>query len=98
VTNLDAPPHKRQDFYFLKIRIRVTVRHGSVFKSRQIHFPSSAIGRRKNLEKPKSTPRPLQPLEIPQNRQRNLWKNLEKKGLDLEMLGEKAWRFGAPTP
>jgi hypothetical protein len=43
-----------------------------------------------------STPRPLQPLEIPQNRQRNLWKNLEKKGLDLEMLGEKAWRFGAP--
>jgi hypothetical protein len=68
------------------------------FKPRQIYFLSSAIGRRKNLEKLKSTPRYLQPLEIPQNRQRNVWKNLEKKGLDLEMLGEKAWRFGAPHP
>jgi hypothetical protein len=48
--------------------------------------------------KPQSTPRPLQPLEIPQNRQRNLWKNLERKGLDLEMFGEKAWRFGAAAP
>jgi hypothetical protein len=36
----------------------------------------------------------LQPFEIPQNRQRNPWKNLEKKRLDLEMLGEKAWTFG----
>jgi hypothetical protein len=44
-----------------------------------------------------SDPRALQPLEIPQNRQRNLWKSLEENALDLEMLGEKAWRFAAPA-
>src|SRR5271163_121541 len=31
----------------------------------------------------------LQALEIPQNRQRNLWKSLEKNSLDLERLGQK---------
>jgi hypothetical protein len=31
----------------------------------------------------------LQPLEIPQNRQRNLWKSLEQNSPDLERLGEK---------
>src|SRR5271163_815949 len=35
----------------------------------------------------------LQPFEIPQNRQSFLWKSLEKKGGDLEKLGEKAWRI-----
>jgi hypothetical protein len=44
----------------------------------------------------KSTPKSLQPLEIPQNRQRNPWKSLGKKGLDLEIFGEKAWKPGAP--
>src|SRR5579862_951362 len=34
--------------------------------------------------------RPSQTLEIPQNRQRNVWKNLEKSGSDLETLGRKA--------
>jgi hypothetical protein len=62
--------------------------------------PLSLIGNRspQKFGETQSTLQPLQPLEIPQNRQRNLWKNLEKKGLDLEMLGEKAWRFGAPPP
>jgi len=31
----------------------------------------------------------LQTLEIPQNRQRNLWKSLERNSLDLERLGKK---------
>jgi hypothetical protein len=35
----------------------------------------------------------LQSFEIPQNRQNFLWKSLEKKGGDLEKLGEKAWRI-----
>ena len=39
----------------------------------------------------------LQALEIPQNRQRNLWKSLTKKGLDLEILGKEAWRKRDPT-
>jgi hypothetical protein len=34
----------------------------------------------------------LQVIEIAQNRQRNLWKSLEKKGLDLEKLGKIPWR------
>jgi hypothetical protein len=33
--------------------------------------------------------RHLQILEIAQNRQRNVWKSLEKKGADLEKLAEK---------
>ena len=38
----------------------------------------------------------LQALEISQYRQMNLWKSLEKKALDLEIFGEKAWRFAPP--
>jgi hypothetical protein len=34
-----------------------------------------------------------QAFEIPQNRQRNLWKSLEKTARDLEMFGKKAWRL-----
>jgi hypothetical protein len=30
----------------------------------------------------------LQPIEIPQNRQRNLWKGLEQNSLDLERLAK----------
>jgi hypothetical protein len=37
----------------------------------------------------------LQALEIPQNRQRNLWKSLAKKGLVLEIPGKKAWKRDA---
>src|ERR1700722_7451288 len=44
---------------------------------------------RKSLEKRKMGLGVLQVIEIPQNRQRNLWKSLEKKGLDLEKLGKK---------
>jgi hypothetical protein len=36
---------------------------------------------------------PLQPLEIPQNRQRFIWKSLEKNGSVLEKLAEK---LGSP--
>ena len=35
--------------------------------------------------------RVLQVSEIPRNGQRNVWKSLEKKGLDLEMFGENTW-------
>jgi hypothetical protein len=38
----------------------------------------------------------LQPVEIPQNRQRFLWKYLEKKGLDLEILGKSLEESGPP--
>jgi hypothetical protein len=41
--------------------------------------------------KPKKSLRHLQVLEIAQNRQRNVWKSLEEKGVDLEKLAEKAW-------
>jgi hypothetical protein len=51
--------------------------------------PSAGGRGRKNLENLNWTPRLLQAVEIPQNRQSNLWKNLEKKGLDLEILGKK---------
>jgi hypothetical protein len=36
----------------------------------------------------------LQVLEIPQNRQRNLWKSLEKIGLILEKLGKSLQAAG----
>src|SRR5271169_4370869 len=36
----------------------------------------------------------LQPLEIPQNRQRNVWKSLERNSLDLERLGKKLGAVG----
>ena len=45
---------------------------------------------RKYLEKSFSALRLLQAIEIPQNGQRNVWKCLVRKGLDLEMLGKKA--------
>src|SRR5271170_7489874 len=32
---------------------------------------------------------PLEPIEIPQNRQRNLWNSLDKNILDLEKLAER---------
>ena len=54
-----------------------------------------AARRAKNLENANWTPRLLQVVEIPQNRQRILWKNLEKKGLVLEILGQKICRLGA---
>ena len=38
----------------------------------------------------------LQTLEIPRNRQRFLWKSLEKKGSDLEMLGKTLGREARP--
>jgi hypothetical protein len=63
---------------------------------REIHFPSSAIGRHKKFGETQATPQYLQRLEMAQNRQRNVWKNLEKNRLDLERLGEKACRLGAP--
>jgi hypothetical protein len=50
---------------------------------------------RKNLENLNATPRLLQVLEIPHNPQRILWKNLEKKAPDLEILGKKICRLGA---
>jgi hypothetical protein len=50
---------------------------------------------RKNLENSNWTPWLLQVVEIPQNRQRILWKNLEKKGLVLEILGKKICRLRA---
>ena len=37
----------------------------------------------------------LQPFEIPQNRQRILWKSLAKNGLDLEILGKKLGASGS---
>ena len=38
----------------------------------------------------------LQPIEIPQNGQSFVWKNLEKNSRDLEKLGEKLGGGGAP--
>src|ERR1700677_160455 len=53
----------------------------------------------KNLEKDLLGLEALQPIEIPQNRQRNLWKGLEQNSLDLERLGKKAWRSpSSPSP
>src|ERR1700722_14781513 len=43
----------------------------------------------KNLEKGLLGLEALQPIEIPQNRQRNLWKGLAQNSLDLERLGKK---------
>jgi hypothetical protein len=43
----------------------------------------------------------LQPLEIPQNGQKNLWKSLDRNSLDLEILGkslERAERVRAVAP
>src|SRR5271154_6229799 len=48
-------------------------------------------GRRK-LEMDLSDLEPLQPLEIPQNRQSFLWKCLEKNSRVLEKLAIKFWR------
>jgi hypothetical protein len=45
--------------------------------------------RRKNLEPDTLDFFPLQPVEIPQNRQRNLWKSLGRSSLDLEKLAKK---------
>src|ERR1700722_1681017 len=38
---------------------------------------------------------PPQPFDFPRNRQRNLWKSLEKRARDLEMFGKKlgGWRW-----
>jgi hypothetical protein len=57
-------------------------------------FATAALGQRaasaiKNLEKELLGLEALQPIEIPQNRQRNLWKGLEQNSLDLERLGKK---------
>jgi hypothetical protein len=43
----------------------------------------------------------LQTVDFPQNRQRNLWKSLEKKGLDLELLAislEDGREYGSAIP
>src|SRR5271156_3577154 len=42
--------------------------------------------------------KPLQPIEIPQNRQSFVWKSLEKNDRDLEKLGENAWRCAFVPP
>src|SRR5271154_1180567 len=48
----------------------------------------------KNLEMGLLDLEDLQPIEIPQNRQRNLWKSLEPNSLDLERLGKKLGGLG----
>ena len=53
---------------------------------------------RKDFERRFFGLRPLQPLEIQQNRQRFLWKCLEKTSGDLEKLGKKAWRVAFVPP
>jgi hypothetical protein len=57
--------------------------------------PSGRRRGRKYLENLNATHRLLQVFEIPQNRQRIVWKNLEKKGLVLEILGKKICSVGA---
>ena len=61
---------------------------------KKTRFATAALGQRgrvpiKNLEKDLLGLEALQPIEIPQNRQRNLWKGLEQNSLDLERLGKK---------
>ena len=55
---------------------------------------SRRVQKDKSLEKAESDLRQLQAAEITQNRQRNLWKSLEKKGQDLQKLGEKIGGLG----
>jgi len=50
---------------------------------------SRQVRKDKSLEKVESGLRDLQASEIAQNRQRNLWKSLEKKGPDLRKLAKK---------
>jgi hypothetical protein len=67
-------------------------RAGSVGKThvlQQLRSASGAASAAKNLEKDLLGLEALQPIEIPQNRQRNLWKGLEQNSLDLERLGKK---------
>jgi hypothetical protein len=47
------------------------------------------LGGGKNLEPQTVGLEALQPFEIPQNRQRIVWKSLERNSSDLEMLGKK---------
>jgi hypothetical protein len=65
---------------------------------RQQRSASEAASAIKNLVKDLLALEALQPIEIPQNRQRNLWKGLEQNSLDLEMLGKKLGgrRHGRP--
>jgi hypothetical protein len=56
---------------------------------RQLRSASGAASAIKNLVKDLLGLEALQPIEIPQNRLRNLWKGLEQNSLDLEMLGKK---------
>ena len=66
---------------------------GSTFGKRhvvqQLRSASGAASAIKNLVKDLLGLEALQPIEIPQNRLRNLWKGLEQNSLDLEMLGKK---------
>src|SRR5271163_3269868 len=50
---------------------------------------NSGLAGGKNLEPKLLGLEALQPLEIPQNRQRIVWKSLERNSSDLEMLGKK---------
>src|SRR5271163_4032253 len=52
---------------------------------------NSGLAGGKNLEPKLLDLEALQPLEIPQNRQRIVWKSLERNSSDLEMFGKKAW-------
>jgi hypothetical protein len=75
---------------------RKTETRGTVFRVAERSPPFAAPGGlfeppgwRKNLEMDTLGLEPLQPLEIPQNRQRNVWKSLDENTLDLERLGKK---------
>ena len=76
-------------------RARSRVARGGGMRSRGVQNEAER-GRlqQKNLETIKSHFLPLQPLEIPQNRQSFVWKSLDKNTLDLEKVGEKQGRFG----
>jgi hypothetical protein len=57
---------------------------------------SSSPSRSKNLAMDTLNLEGLQPIEITQNRQRNVWKSLEQNSRDLERLGENLELAEAP--
>jgi hypothetical protein len=94
---LGRNPRNRRCGFFLSENLNMRCRaFMSLQRSRRVWrraTGSSSPGETKNLESGFSGLRRLQPLEIPQNGQRIVWKGLEKTGGILEKLGEKAWRI-----
>jgi hypothetical protein len=96
-----AARERKIDIYFLLIKIRARLKILCI----RIAPPHGAAGVQlkeadgaKRFGKGFFGLRPLQPPEIPQNRQRFLWKCLEKQAEIWKSLEKKAWRVAFVPP